>query len=131
MSDLQIEHKLGFLTCSKHDIHIHPVHLHILTHVVSSRHILHVFSVFGTCSVYFLGFLYLFRISAEIIRFAYIFVSISINSAFRSLEYLFMPFSLHNCRNWMTVFFMSIDMLIGYLLIHYLFILFTVVDDDQ
>ena len=92
MSDRQIEHKLGFRTLSKHDIHIHPVHLQILTHVVSSRHILHVCSVFCTGSVLFLGFLYLFRISAEIILFAYIFVSISISSAFRSLEYRLIPF---------------------------------------
>ena len=98
MSDRHIEHRLGFRAFSKHDIHTHAVHEHILTHVVSSRHILHVcsvFVIFGTGSVLFLGFLYLFRMSAEITRFAYIFVSISISSALRSFEYLFMPLSLH------------------------------------
>ena len=124
--DWHITHRLGCLTCPKHDMQIHAVHEHILTQVVSSRQTLHVSSFFGSGSVLFLGFLYLFRISAEMIRFAYIFVSILISSAFRSLEYLFIPFFLHIWCSCTIVFLMSVVIFMAYCTVSYLFIPFHV-----
>ena len=51
--DRHITHRLGCLTCPKHDMQIHAVHEHILTQVVTSRQILHVSNVFGCGSVVF------------------------------------------------------------------------------